>query len=57
MNYLTLITRLTLILNSSKLRGDKAAYLACRSLCEQLESRNKGIWQDTGYSRPVLDDF
>lgn len=55
MNYLTLLVRLTSILNSSKLKGDKAAYLACRTVARQLEDRNPGLYADLNYEHPIPD--
>lgn len=53
MNYLQLLTQLTLILNSTKLKGDKAAYFACRTIALRFQQRNPGIHTDTGYIDPI----
>lgn len=53
MNYLTLFVQLTTILQSSTLRGDKAAYFACRTLATRFEQRNPGIYADCGYAHPI----
>lgn len=57
MKYLKLIARLTAILGSTKLQGDKAAYFACRTVCEEFEqNNNEDFWRSIGYTRPVKDD-
>lgn len=53
MNYLQLALRLASILRSNSLRGDKAAYVACRTLCLQLQTRNPGLHLELGYALPV----
>lgn len=53
MNYLQLLTQITLILSSTKLKGDKAAYLACRTIAFRFQERNPGIYTEVGYTEPI----
>ncbi|UTQ79822.1 hypothetical protein [Plectonema phage JingP1] len=52
-NYLQLLTQIGLILSSTKLKGDKAAYLACRTIASRFEQRNPGIYSEVGYTQPI----
>lgn len=55
-NLLVLLGRVaTLFTTNSRKFGsnDKAAYLAARTIAEQLEDRNSGIWSDTGFDQPI----
>lgn len=53
MNYFQLLTQIGLILSSTKLKGDKAAYLACRTIASRFEQRNPGIYSEVGYNEPI----